>query len=151
MGRQIRKVAPWLGMMESHMHSNMTIARLYRWTTYHSHPTMRVGQPFKGRAWGRPSPGVLLTPDALKFKIPLPLAFVAANSRFNPRTQNQSGHQGQQKHSAPQTQLVSSGQFKVEANCQKTVNNYNKCLTNASSDSCVYYLNYLNNNCKLTN
>ena len=145
MGRQIRKVAPWLGMMESHMHSNMTIARLYRWTTYHSHPTMRVGQPFKGRAWGRPTPGVLLTPDALKFHIPLPLAFVPADSRYNPRVAPQ-----KTQHAASQ-QLVSSGQYKIDANCQKTVNNYNKCLTNASSDSCVYYFNYLNNHCKLSN
>ena len=147
MGRQIRKVAPWLGMMESHLHSNMTIARLYRWTTYHSHPTMRVGQPFKGRAWGRPTPGVLLTPDALKFHIPLPLAFVAANNQYNPRTQK---HSDKKQHVA-QPQLVSSGQFKIDQNCQKQVNNYNKCITNASSESCVYYLNYLNNNCRVNN
>ena len=148
MGRQIRKVAPWLGMFESHMHSNHTIHRLYRWTTYHSHPTMRQGQPFKGRSWGRPTPGVLLTPDALKFKIPLPLAFVAANSLYNPREQNVQSNGN--NHHEQATQLASSGNFKIEQNCQKTVNNYNKCIKNASADDCSYYLNYLNNNCKLT-
>ncbi len=147
MGRQIRKVAPWLGTVESHMHSNHTIHRLYRWTTYHSHPTNRVGQPFKGRCWGRPTPGVLLTPDALKFHIPLPLAFVAADSSVNPRNQHQT-HTSQHSHS--QVGLLNAGNFKNEQNCQKTVNNFNKCVKNASPDDCAYYMNYLNSNCRQT-
>jgi len=146
MGRQIRKVAPWLGMFESHFHSNHTIHRLYRWTTYHSHPTMRQGHPFKGRSWGRPTPGVLLTPDALKFKIPLPFAFVAANSLYNPRVSHNQGHNTHNE----THKMLSAGNFKVDQPCQKTVNNYNKCVKNAQADDCFYYLNYLNNNCKLT-
>jgi len=147
MGRQIRKVAPWLGMFESHLHSNHTVHRLYRWTTYHSHPTMKTGQPFKGRCWGRPSAGVLLTPDALKFKIPLPLAFVAVDNNYNPRALSSNAQGTHQIES--QVQMLSSGSFKLDQGCQKTVNNYNKCLKNTSPDDCFYYLNYLNNNCKL--
>jgi hypothetical protein len=146
MGRQIRKVAPWLGMVESHLHSNHTIHRLYRWTTYHSHPKDRAGAPFKSRFWGRPTPGVLLTPDALKFHIPLPFAFVDANPSVNPR---HTKSLPQDSHS-PKVQLLSSGNFKNEINCQKTVNNFNKCIKNTNPDDCLYYMNYLKSNCKLT-
>lgn len=145
MGRQIRKVHPWVGMVQSHLHSNHTIHRMYRWTTYHSHPTDRIGHPFKGRYGGRLGPGVLLTPDALKFHIPLPIAFVIADPSVNPRNHKAISHQNHE-----QVQLLSAGNFLNEKNCQKSVNNYNKCLKNASVQDCVYYLNYLNSNCKIS-
>ncbi len=144
MGRQLRKVAPWLGTVEAHLHSNHTTHRMYRWTTYHSHPKDRVGAPFKGRCWGRPTPGVLLTPDALKYKIPMPIAFVPADPSVNPRNE----HVVAPKHEN-RIQLLSAGNFKNEVNCQKTVNNFNKCLLNASPDDCLYYMSYLQANCKL--
>ena len=147
MGRQVRKVSPWMGMFESHLHSNHVIHRLYRWTTYHSHPTMRVGAPFKGRGTGRPYPGVLLTPDAIKYHIPIPFAFVAVNNKYNPRTQNTHHSETQ---SAPQTMLLSAGQFKNDQSCQKQVLNFNKCLRNAQAENCDYYLNYLNNFCSMS-
>jgi hypothetical protein len=148
MGRQVRKITPWMGMVESHLHSNHVIHRLYRWTNYHSHPTMRPGQPFKSRATGRPYPGVLLTPDAFIFKIPMPLAFVAVDNRYNPRVQNQ--HKAT---SSNGTEMLSAGNFKAIESCQKSVNNYNKCVKNNSinpSEACSYYLNYLNSNCRQT-
>lgn len=151
MGRQVRKISPWLGMFESHGHSNHVIHRLYRWTTYHSHPTMRAGQPFKTRGTGRPYPGVLLTPDILKFQIPIPLAFVPINPSKNPR---ETGIKKSCCGSRKRQPLASAGDFELEQNCQKMVQNFNKCVRNNTKnapDVCAYYLNYLNNNCKNMN
>lgn len=144
MGRQIRKVHPWMGLVQSHLHSNHVIHRMYRWSTYHSHPTDRVGHPFKGRYWGRLGPGVLLTPDAAKFHIPIPIAFVIPDNTVNPRVP-QTIH-----HTKNDIQLISSGNFKNVKDCQKTVINYNKCVKNTSPQDCHYYLNYLNTNCSLS-
>jgi hypothetical protein len=152
MGRQVRKIAPWMGMVESHLHSNHVIHRLYRWTSYHSHPTLRPGHPFKTRAFGRPYPGVLLTPDSFIFRIPLALAFVSVDKRYNPRFQGAST--SSRASQSKKNELMSAGNFKQDSNCQKSVINYNKCIRNNSqsaSDSCFYYLNYLNSNCSLNN
>lgn len=136
-----------MGMFEAHLHSNHVIHRLYRWTNYHSHPTMRPGHPFKTRAYGRPFPGILLTPDAFIFKIPIALSFVAVNQKYNPRVQKDT----KKTSGVKKPELVSAGSYKFDSNCQKTVMNYNKCIKNnsqSSSDTCFYYLNYLNNNCR---
>lgn len=149
MGRQIRKIAPWMGMFEAHLHSNHVIHRLYRWTNYHSHPTMRPGHPFKTRAYGRPFPGMLLTPDVFIFKIPIALSFVGVDNKYNPRVQKNE-NKTQVTKGLP---YVKAKNFEEESNCQKTANNYNNCLKNNSqtgADTCFYYLNYLNNNCGIT-
>lgn len=151
MGRQIRKVSPWVGMYEAHLHSNHVIHRLYRWTSYHSHPTMRPGHPFKSRGAGRPFPGTLLTPDSIKFKIPIMLAFVPINEKYNPRTSNNPIERKCCGGSTNRSQLLSASDFKFNGSCQKTVMNYNSCVKNNRDnlDNCFYYVNYLNNSCRL--
>ncbi len=147
MGRQVRKIAPWGGMFESHLHSNHVIHRLYRWTTYHSHPTMRGGHPFKYRFNGRPYIGTLSTPDIIKYKIPLPYAFVASNPKYDPRNNEKKPCCGGKKEN-----IVSAGKYSFDQNCQKMVANFNTCIKNNSKNAgeiCSYYLNYLNSQCRL--
>jgi hypothetical protein len=112
---------------------------------------MRAGQPFKSRGTGRPYPGILLTPDILKFKIPSPFAFVPVNPKYNPRSQqsgvkapHHSGHTVQSGHS-----LVSQSLYQNNSNCQAMVQNFNKCIKNNNLEACQYYFNYLSSNCTL--
>ena len=115
---------------------------------------MRAGAPFKTRGTGRPFPGVLLTPDILKFKIPIPLAFVPINPKFNPRVSHEESTA--QRHSAEEnTQRVEndlmntfkSTTFADSAECRQSTENLRKCLLNNNSENCSYYTNYLNNFC----
>ena len=123
----------------------------------HSHPTMRAGQPFKTRGTGRPYPGVLLTPDILKFKIPIPYAFVPINPAYNPRVSNE--HINIEKESIEAVakrvdddlaNTFRSTTFFDSKECRKTTDNLRKCLQNNSSDNCSYYTNYLSNFCVAT-
>lgn len=106
---------------------------------------MTIGSPFKGRM-GRVSPGLLATPDIYKYKIPAPIAFVFPN----PAKEARNLVEGTVKRNAtPNTQkkLLSSGDFKLNSQCQQQVVNFNNCLKNNKSETCSYYSNYLNNQC----
>jgi hypothetical protein len=105
---------------------------------------MTPGGPFKFRGVSTPYIGSLNTPDVVKYKIPIPFAFVPPNPKYNPREHNK------KKITRP-IELISAGNFKIEKNCQKQIQNYNKCVRNNKVDAvdvCAYYLNYLNINCK---
>jgi hypothetical protein len=108
---------------------------------------MRIGSPFKMRWTGRPSPGMLSTPDILKFHVPVPFAFVPVNCRYDPRTKKECCTPNKKK------SLVSAGSYKITEECQKMVNSYNNCLKNNMKDpgACEYYFNYLSSSCRLTN
>jgi len=106
---------------------------------------MRPGSPFKYRGSSTPYVGMLSTPDVLKYKVPVPFAFVPANPLYNPRQEPAN------KVPAKSNELISSYEFQYSPNCQKTLQNYNKCLKNNKNqgvEACTYYLNYLNLNCK---
>lgn len=106
---------------------------------------MRPGSPFKFRGSSTPYVGMLSTPDVLKYKVPVPYAFVPANPSFNPREEQV------KKAPAKRTELISSSNFQYNAECQKTIQNYNKCIKNnrqGGVEVCSYYLNYLNLNCQ---
>ena len=111
-----------------------------------SHPTMRIGHPFKSRWGGRTSQGLLINPEMLKFKIPCPIAFVPLNQEKSPRHQMENPVKHQV---VPRQQLISAGSVKVTPDCQKTVQNYNNCLKNNNGvgSMCDYYRHYLNNSC----
>jgi len=105
---------------------------------------MNAGGPFKFRGSSTPYVGSLSTPDVVKYKIPIPFAFVPPNPNYNPREETK-------KSVVKPTQLVSAGNFKNESNCQKQIQNFNKCVRNNKENSaevCAYYMNYLNLNCK---
>jgi hypothetical protein len=104
---------------------------------------MRPGSPFKYRGSATPYVGMLSTPDVLKYKVPVPFAFVPSNPKYDPKQNKSEGNA--KTRSVPVVQATS---FQNSAECQKQVNNYNKCLNNNSADECAYYLNYLNLNCK---
>jgi hypothetical protein len=115
---------------------------------------MRAGQPFKTRGTGRPYPGVLSTPDILKFKIPIPLAFVPIDPKYNPRVSND--HPSIQRYSTEdvaqrvENDLINtfkSTTFVDSVECRQTTDNLRKCLLNNNSENCSYYTNYLNNFC----
>ena len=115
---------------------------------------MRAGQPFKTRGTGRPYPGVLSTPDILKFKIPIPLAFVPINPANNPRVSSDHANVEKESYEAVakrvENDLVNtfrSTTFVDNVECRKTTDNLRKCLQNNSTDNCSYYNNYLNNFC----
>ena len=104
---------------------------------------MTPGGPFKFRGASTPYIGSLSTPDVVKYKIPIPFAFVPPNPNYNPREQTT-------KKVARNTELVSAGNFKSQPECQKQIQNFNKCVRNNkdnSADVCAYYINYLNLNC----
>lgn len=105
---------------------------------------MRPGSPFKYRWLGRPTPGMLSTPDIVKFKIPVHFAFVPANPNKMPGAKKECCKKEQGANA-----LVSAAQYKINENCQKVVLNLNKCLKNNQNDACNYYRNYLNNLCSL--
>merc|ERR1712032_1376656 len=122
MGKQIRKVMPWTNMAEAHLVTGHTIHRMYRWSTYFSHPQMTPGGPFKFRGSSTPYIGSLSTPDIVKYKIPIPLAF-PPNPNFNPAEQSVKTY-------PRTTDLVKAGNYKNDTNCQKQIQNFNKCVTN---------------------
>lgn len=110
----------------------------------HSHPTMKIGHPFKFRWMGRPQVGMLNTPDILKYKIPVPFAFVPADPQYLPmQAQTKKPCCGGKK-----KQLANAADFKVTLECQKTVMNFNNCLKNNLGDNCNYYTNFLNSKCR---
>ena len=105
---------------------------------------MTPGKPFKFRGSSTPYVGTLSTPDVVKYKIPIPFAFVPPNPNYNPRDQNK-------KTIARPSELVSAGSFSNNSDCQKQIQNFNKCVRNNKGNSaefCAYYMNYLNLNCK---
>ena len=110
-----------------------------------AHPTMKIGHPFKARWTGRPPVGMLAVPDILKFKIPAPYAFVKANPEKEGR-ELATKHHKQSHHEEPK--LLATGSYKLNKECQLTVNNFNKCIKNNSADACAYYANYLRLNCQ---
>lgn len=104
---------------------------------------MRPGSPFKYRGSATPYVGMLSTPDVLKYKVPVPFAFVPTNPKYDPK-QNKTHGQVATRSVA----VAEANSFKNNAECQRQVNNLNKCLKNNSADECAYYLNYLSLNCK---
>ena len=104
---------------------------------------MRPGSPFKYRGSATPYVGMLSTPDVLKYKVPVPFAFVPTNPKYDPK-QNQTHGQV----STRSVQVAQASSFQNNAQCTRQINNYNKCLKNNSAEECAYYLNYLNLNCK---
>ncbi len=110
----------------------------------HAHPKMRVGHPFKTRWTGRPPIGMLSTPDVLKFKIPAAYAFVKANPEKEGRDM---AHNNLKQSHHEEPRLLDNGSYKLNKECQLTVNNFNKCIKNNGADACGYYANYLRFNC----
>lgn len=107
---------------------------------------MTPGGPFKFRGLSTPYVGSLSTPDVVKYKIPIPFAFVPPNPKYNPRD-----HSHSKRNIVRPTELISAGKFKIEKNCQKQIQNYNNCVKNNREDAiniCAYYMNYLSINCK---
>ena len=117
----------------------------------HSHPKMKIGHPFKFRWSGRPSPGMLSTPDILKYKIPVPFAFVPANPLKEAKQVHNLNYNHKQSAAEPSVRpnLLSAGAYKLDKNCQKMVQNYNSCIKNNTADYCTYYANYLASQCGL--
>jgi hypothetical protein len=110
--------------------------------------------PFKTRWTGRVGPGMLLTPDILKFKIPVGVAFVPVNPKYNPRSllnggknDQAYGSQQQVQKATTKSQLLSASGFQNSKACQKQVQNFNTCLKNNGADNCQYYMSYLTNLC----
>ena len=104
---------------------------------------MRPGSPFKYRGSSTPYVGMLATPDVIKYKVPVPFAFVPSNPKYDPKQNKLDGQV------SPKTVAVADeSNFKNNAQCQKQINNFNKCVRNNQVDECAYYLNYLNLNCK---
>lgn len=104
---------------------------------------MRPGSPFKYRGSATPYVGMLSTPDVLKYKVPVPFAFVPSNPKYDPKLNKLEGHV------APKSFFfVEENNFHNKAECKKQINNFNKCVKNNKMEECLYYLNYLNINCK---
>jgi hypothetical protein len=106
---------------------------------------MKIGHPFKARWTGRPPVGMLLTPDILKFKIPVPFAFVPPHPEKEGRALSHKGHQSTRQE---KPKMLSSASVAVTKECQKTVQNFNNCVRNNSQDACGYYANYLRAHCQ---
>jgi hypothetical protein len=105
---------------------------------------MKIGHPFKARWTGRPPVGMLLTPDILKYKIPVPFAFV----KPNPEKEGRARVNEHIQKTIDRPKLVSSTKFSTTKECQKTVQNFNKCIRNNGQDACSYYGNYLRQHCQ---
>jgi len=112
---------------------------------------MRGGHPFKVRWGGRASQGVLINPEMLKFKIPTPIAFVPINPEKSPRIQI---FQPSCKLQPKIPSLIPTNNVKQTIDCQKTVQNFNICVSNNiksnSAKVCQYYKDYINNACLLS-
>lgn len=104
---------------------------------------MHAGSPFKFRSQSNPYVGMLSTPDIIKYKVPVPLAFVPPNPKYDPRK----GSNG--KNHNRSVYVADESHFKDILECRRQVYNFNKCVQNNHIDDCIYYLNYLNFNCKL--
>lgn len=104
---------------------------------------MRPGSPFKYRGSSTPYVGVLSTPDIIKYKVPVPYAFVPSNPKYDPKQINSIGYIA----SKP-IYHVDEKNFNNNAECKTQINNFNKCVRNNNYEACAYYLNYLNFNCK---
>jgi len=103
---------------------------------------MRVGHPFKSRIGGRPTPGVLLTPDILKFHVPSPISYVPINPL---KTVDKKTGKLPEVPKKSKQEFVSAGSYKLTNECQKQVMNFNSCTKNVGQ--CQYYLNFLNTQC----
>ncbi len=104
---------------------------------------MRPGSPFKYRGSATPYVGMLSTPDVLKYKVPVPFAFVPSNPKYDPKQNSNEGHVATR--SVP---VVEATSYQNNTECKRQINNYNKCVRNINAENCAYYLNYLNLNCK---
>ncbi len=105
---------------------------------------MKAGSPFKYRGSTTPYVGMLSTPDVLKYKVPVPFAFVPSNPKYDPKQNKLEANDTSKTHIA----VANEGNYKNDAECKKQVNNFNNCVRNNSAEECTYYLNYLNLNCK---
>jgi hypothetical protein len=106
---------------------------------------MTLMNPFKFR-FGRNTPGVLATPDIFKYKIPSMVAYVFPNPDKEARALAE-GKNLRNASPRPSKRLVSSGDFKLNSDCQQQVINFNTCLRNNNSNNCNYYSNYLKSQC----
>jgi len=104
---------------------------------------MRAGHPFKTRLGGRPTPGVLLTPDVLKFKVPSMIAFVPSDPK---KLVNKKTGKIPQENKLSRPKLVSAGNYQISSSCQTQVMNLNRCIKNIGNQ-CDYYQSFLNRNC----
>ena len=106
---------------------------------------MNTGAPFKTRSkYGRVNPSVLDNPEPLKFQVPIPFAFVPVNP-YN--TVDKKTGKFPCLPSKKATSLVSKEGYKSNQECQNTLVNLNRCLTNIGGETCNYYQNYLNKLC----
>lgn len=104
---------------------------------------MRPGSPFKYRGSAIPYVGMLSTPDVMKYKVPIPFAFVPSNAKYDPKLNKMEGY------AASKTLFFAEeASFNNKAECKKQINNFNKCVKNNNIEDCAYYLNYLKLNCK---
>jgi hypothetical protein len=93
---------------------------------------------------------MLATPDVLKYKIPVPFAFVPANPVKEARNlHNSTFSHNQAQPTVAKPNLYSAGAFKLDKDCQKMVQNYNSCIKNNAADYCAYYANFLASQCGL--
>jgi hypothetical protein len=109
---------------------------------------MKIGHPFKARWGGRPALGMLAVPDILKYKIPVPFAFVPINPEKDGRAMAQNKQHSSVGQKKEQPKLLSSAAYAFTKECQKIVQNYNNCIKNNNSDTCSYYSNYLRLHCQ---
>ena len=106
---------------------------------------MTTGKPFKTFDGKRIPIGILLTPDVLKFHVPIKYAFVPVDDTH--AVDKKTGKIPEVKVQPQRSNLVSAGLYKLNSDCQKSVMNFNRCLKNVGGDACLYYNNYLNQNC----
>ena len=106
---------------------------------------MTTGKPFKTFDGKRIPIGILLTPDILKFHVPIKYGFVPVDDSHS--VDKKTGIFKEERLQVQRNNLVSSGLYKLSSECQKTVMNFNRCLKNVGGEACQYYNNYLNFNC----
>lgn len=105
---------------------------------------MCAGRPFKTKPV-RINANSLLTPDVLKFHVPILMAFTP-NDTLN-MVDKKTGKFPVQPN-RPRENLVSASAFKVNEECQKQLMNLNRCIKNIGMAHCSYYDNFLNRHCK---
>lgn len=114
---------------------------------------MRGGHPFKVRWGGRPTQGILICPEMLKYKIPTPIAFVPINPEKSPRNLLSNSHNQHLHGSHKQPHFISSGSVKSSPNCQQYVKNFNSCISNNlklnSEKVCQFYKDYISKSCMM--
>lgn len=104
---------------------------------------MTFGRPFKYSS--TQNPNSLSTPDVLKFHVPVPVAFTPVNPE---NAIDKKTGRFPTKPARKHENLVSSGQYRLNPDCQTTVMNLNRCIKNIGSNHCEYYTNFLNRVCK---